>query len=146
MTVEEAANRYIGFCEAMTPRGLDRLAEFCAPDIHFRDPFNESADLVGYRRILEKMFADVGQPEFIVTGRALAGRTCFLRWRFTFCRRGGQEVTIQGMSELNFTAEGLVERHFDFWDAGQVYEMVPLLRGLIRLVRRRLSVPADGKS
>jgi hypothetical protein len=49
-------------------------------------------------------------------------------------------VTIPGMSEILFGPDGRALRHFDYWDAGRVYEMVPLLRGLIHLVRRRLSI------
>jgi len=140
MTIEAAAARYIAFCEGLMPHGLDRLAEFCAPDIHFRDPFNEVTGIANYRRVLAGMFEVVGQPDFVVTGKALAGEACYLRWRFTFRRGGGDRVTIEGMSELHFTADGLVGRHFDFWDAGRVYEMIPLLGGLVRLAKRRLSV------
>ena len=140
MNIEAAAARYIAFCQSMTPGSLDRLADFCDPRIHFKDPFNEVTDIEGYRRVLAKMFEDIGQPDFVVTGKAMSGETCFLRWRLTFRRSSDKQDTIQGMSELSFTNEGLVDAHFDFWDAGQVYEMVPLLRGLVGLVKRRLSI------
>ncbi len=140
MTVAEAAARYIAFCEGMTPASLDRLEAYCAPDIRFRDPFNDVAGVGAYRRVLAKMFDDVGQPRFVVATWALLGDSCLLRWRFSFRRNGGEEVTLEGMSELRFTPEGLVQSHFDVWDAGQVYELVPLLRTLVRLVKRRLSV------
>ena len=140
MTIESAASRYIAFCEGMTPADLDRLADFCAADIHFRDPFNDVTGLAAYRRVLAKMFADVGQPQFAVIGSAVTGRTCFLRWRFSFSRGGAKTCCIDGMSEIRFGADDLVAGHFDFWDAGQVYEMVPLLSGLDRMMKRRLSI------
>ena len=140
MTIEAAASRYIAFCEGMTPEDLDRLAEFCAADIHFRDPFNDVTGLAAYRRVLAKMFSDVGQPEFVVTGRAVTGRTCFLRWQFSFSRGGAAARCIDGMSEIRFGVDDLVAGHFDFWDAGQVYEMVPLLGSLVRMTKRRLSI------
>jgi steroid delta-isomerase len=140
MNPAAAAERYIAFCEGMTPAELDRLRDFCAADIHFRDPFNEVTGLAAYRRVLEKMFQDVGQPSFQVTGHALAGEVCYLRWRFAFRRTNGQTLRIPGMSEVHFNAEGRVTAHLDYWDAGQVYETVPLLRSLVRLVKRRLSI------
>ncbi|WP_227010433.1 nuclear transport factor 2 family protein [Pelagibius marinus] len=140
MTPAAAAERYIAFCEGMTPVDLDRLADFCAPEVHFRDPFNEVSGLAAYRRVLEKMFRDIGQPAFQVTGHALAGEVCYLRWRFAFRRAKGETMRILGMSEVHFDAEGRVTAQIDYWDAGQVYETVPLLRGLARLVKRRLSV------
>ena len=140
MKLEAAAARYIAFCEAMTPADLARLGEFCAPDIRFRDPFNAVTGVEAYRRVLAKMFEDVGQPDFAVTGRALAGDQCYLRWRFGFRRAGGEELRIEGMSEIHFDPDGRVTQHVDFWAAGQVYELVPVLGGLLRLVKRRLSV------
>ncbi len=140
MSPAAAAERYIAFCEGMTPGQLDRLEEFCAADIHFRDPFHEVTGVDAYRRVLEKMFQDVGQPAFQVTGHALAGEVCYLRWRFAFGRAGGKTMRIPGMSEVHFNAEGRVTAHFDYWDASPVYETVPLLRSLVRLVKRRLSI------
>lgn len=139
MKSETAAARYVGFCEGLTPQGLDRLGEFCAPEIEFRDPFNQVGGLAAYRRVLEKMFRDVGQPDFVVTGTALHANGCYLRWRFSFQRRG-HPFSIDGMSEIHFNSAGLVDQHFDFWDAGRVYETVPLLGGLVGLVKRRLSL------
>jgi steroid Delta-isomerase len=140
MTPEAAAKRYVAFCEEMTPADLVRLGDFCAPEIRFRDPFNEVAGLEAYRRVLAKMFEDVGQPEFKVDGCALEDNICYLRWRFSFRRRGGERVTIPGMSEVLFGPDGRALRHFDYWDGGRVYELVPLLRSFIRLVKRRLSI------
>ena len=140
MKPEAAARRYIEFCEKMTPADLARLGDFCAPEIRFRDPFNEVTGLDNYRRVLAKMFDDVGQPEFAVDGSALEGDVCYLRWRFTFSRSGGRKVIIPGMSEIHFGPDGRATRHFDYWDGGRVYELVPLLRGLIRLVKRHLSI------
>jgi predicted ester cyclase len=140
MTPDAAAKRYLEFCEKMTPADLTRLADYCAPEIRFRDPFNEVTGLDNYRRVLSKMFEDIGQPDFTVDGHALDGDLCYLRWRLAFLRSKGQRVTIPGMSEILFGPDGRALRHFDYWDAGRVYEMVPLLRGLIHLVRRRLSI------
>jgi hypothetical protein len=38
-----------------------------------------------------------------------------------------------------FAADGRIARHRDYWDvAEELYEKVPLLGGLMRLVKRRL--------
>jgi len=139
MTVA-AAQRYIAFLEAMTTADLDRLAEFCDPDVRFRDPFNDVTGVAAYRQVLAKMFADVGQPDFVVTGWAVSGDRLYLCWRFTARGPGAAVLRFGGMSEIRFGAAGRVIAHCDFWDAGQVYEKIPLLRSLIRLVKRRLSI------
>jgi hypothetical protein len=44
------------------------------------------------------------------------------------------------MSELRFAADGRVREHIDHWDAAaQVYERLPLIGGLMRLIRRRFA-------
>lgn len=144
MTGSEAAERYIAFLEAMTPADLDRLSEFCVPDVRFRDPFNDVTGVEAYRAVLAKMFEDTGQPDFVVTGRAVTGEWLYLRWRFVASGPGGKRLWIEGMSEIRFDApgdaRGKVISHFDFWDAGQVYERIPVLRSLVGLVKRRLSI------
>jgi steroid Delta-isomerase len=138
MTPEAAAERYVDFLEAMTPADLDRLDEICAAGVKFRDPFNDVTGVAAYRRVLSKMFADVGQPGFVVSGQALAGDRLLLRWHFAARGPGGRPLEFEGMSDICFDAAGRVVSHSDFWDAGQVYDKVPLLGSLVRLVRRRL--------
>lgn len=138
--VAEAAESYVAFLEAMTPGELARLEEFCAPEVHFRDPFNDVTGVAGYRRIMAKMFEDVGQPDFVVTGKALAGEHLYLRWRFAASGPGGRPLRFEGMSAVDFDAAGRVVAHRDFWDAGTVYEKIPVLRSLIGFVKRRLAV------
>ncbi|WP_340119520.1 nuclear transport factor 2 family protein [Pelagibius sp. 7325] len=138
--VSAAAERYIVFLETMTPATLERLEELCAPEVHFCDPFNDVTGVAGYRRVMAKMFDDVGQPEFVVTGKALAGECLYLRWSFSARGPGGRPLRFEGMSAVDFDAAGRVIAHRDFWDAGKVYEKIPVLRSLIGFVKRRLSV------
>lgn len=141
LPANDPARAYVRFYETMTAESLDRLPEVAAPDIRFLDPFNDVTGLAAMRRILEKMFAELGNPRFVVTHCAWAGPTCLLRWRFTaMSRNDGAEWVIVGMSELEFAPDGRVRSHIDHWDAArQVYEKVPVLGALIRFIRRRLA-------
>ena len=85
------------------------------------------------------MFRDLGQPRFVVTRIASDGPVSFIRWDFTFELRG-RPLRIEGVSEVEIDGEGKVARHIDHWDAaGQVYERIPLLGGLLRQVRKRIA-------
>jgi len=137
MTPEQAARRYAAFYETLTPTSLDGLEALCAPDVCFRDPFNDVTGIAAYRAVLEKMFRDVTAPRFVVHDRALSGAVCYLRWTFTFEARRRRRRII-GMSEIQFDESGRATRHFDYWDPSPVYAMVPLLRGLLAWLRRRL--------
>ena len=133
-----ALDAYAAFYETLTPESLDRLEDLCAPDVRFRDPFNDVTGVAALRAILQGMFRDVAEPRFEVTDRAVSGRTCYLRWTFTY--GSARTRRIDGVSEVHFDESGKVIAHLDHWDAaGQIYEHVPVLGGLIRLVKRRLS-------
>ena len=141
MSVETAAAAYIGFFETLSPDSLDGLAALCAPEVRFRDPFNEVHGVTGFRAVLEGMFREIQEPRFKVLDHAISGRVCYLRWDFTFRRGGGHNVLVRipGMSEVHFDAADKVSAHIDHWDAGRIYEMVPVAGALVRLIRRRLS-------
>jgi hypothetical protein len=45
------------------------------------------------------------------------------------------------MTEVHFDQSGKVAAHLDHWDAAsQLYEHVPLLGGVLRIIRRRLAL------
>ena len=134
-----AAAAYVAFLEALTPESLPGLKDFCAPEVAFRDPFNDVAGIDALEAVFRKMFEDVAEPHFKVKDYALSGRTAYLCWDFTF-RARGRAWSIDGMSEVTFDDEGKVLRHIDHWDAAsQFYETVPFLGTLIRLIKRRLT-------
>lgn len=141
MTVEEAVDAYVAFFESLSPDTLARLDALCAPEVRFRDPFNDVVGRSHFRAVLEKMFADAIEPQFRISDRALSGRVCYLRWQFTArTRRTRRALTIDGMSEVHFGMDGNVTAHIDHWDATSIYEIVPLLGALIRMVKRRLAL------
>ena len=48
---------------------------------------------------------------------------------------------VDGASRITLTCEGKVSEHVDFWDAAQgLYEMIPLIGPLLRMLRRRIGL------
>lgn len=124
----------IALYETLVPADLDRLAALYAEDCRFKDPFNEVRGRVAVRRIFEHMFETVQAPRFIVTEALVEGDQCFLSWDF---HAGG--FVIRGASHLRFDTAGLVVSHRDYWDAAEeLYEKLPVLGALMRLLKRRL--------
>jgi steroid delta-isomerase len=131
------------FLETLRLDSIPRLEQLAAPDIHYHDPFVDARGRDNVKRVFAKMFEDIDEPRFTFTHCACDGDTCFLRWHFT-CRpksiRQGLPWICDGVTEVRFDAEGRVAAHFEHWDAGeQVYEKLPVLRAIIRLVKRRVS-------
>jgi hypothetical protein len=136
------ADAYIRYYETLSVATLKNLDSVVTADVRFRDPFNEVRGVEAYRRLLAKMFEAVPDVRFTVSHQAVDGETCFLRWRCqgTLKALGGKSWLVEGMSELRFGPDGRVREHIDHWDAAaQFYERLPIIGGLLRLIRRRFA-------
>jgi len=132
---------YIDFFEGLEPTSLTRLEEVFEPSARFVDPFNQVIGPARIQDVFEHMFKTCASPRFQVTERAVQANVAYLRWRFTF--EGGKgSRSIVGVSRVIFANSGRVSVHEDYWDAaGQLYERIPILGGLLRTLRRRLAAP-----
>jgi hypothetical protein len=134
---EQALAAYARFYETLSPETLDGLRPLVAPQVRFKDPFNDVRGVEALLRATAAMFR-FGTPRFEILDRALSERAGYLLWRYTVDIHAATPRIIEGMTELRFDAEGRVAEHIDHWDAAeQLYEKVPLLGTLLRLIKRR---------
>ena len=141
MPIEKALDRYVDLLSGLSPDRLDELRSCLSAAARFRDPFNDVTGRDAFIRVFEKMFEDVEDIRFKVTDRAISDRSCYLRWEMSCTPKGGyRRFDFEGMSEISFDREGMVEAHLDHWDAGsQFYAKLPILGFLVERVRRRLT-------
>lgn len=132
--------RVRAFFESISPQSAARIDAIYAADAWFKDPFNEVRGAAAIRRIFEHMFVQVDSPRFVVRDVVAQGNDAFLTWDFLFRSRrlGDREQVIRGASHLKFDADGRISCHRDYWDAAEeLYEKLPVLGGLMRLLKRR---------
>ncbi|MEX8517724.1 MAG: nuclear transport factor 2 family protein [Leptothrix sp. (in: b-proteobacteria)] len=132
----------ITFFEALAPADLERLAEFYSEQARFKDPFNEVQGLAPIRAVFEHMFQALQAPRFVVRQVVSASDQCFMTWDFLFGlpRLGLTGQRIRGCTHFQFGADGRITLHRDYWDAAEeLYEKLPVLGALMRLLRRRAS-------
>ena len=136
-----AASQLARFFETLAPHSVADLGRYYAADARFKDPFNDVSGLPAIAHIFTHMFQRLEQPRFVVTQQVVQGAQCFMCWEFHFGFKGLQRAQAQvilGATHLQFSAQGLVTLHRDYWDAAQeLYEKLPLLGGLMRWLRRR---------
>lgn len=141
-----ATERLIQLYEQLTPGHLSRLGDYYAPDVHFKDPFNDVRGVSAVAQIFTHMFATLDQPRFIVRQHIVERDQAFLGWEFHFrLRRWRPRVDqrIDGATLVRFDDQGLVAVHRDYWDTGEeLYEKMPLLGSLMRWLRRTASATA----
>lgn len=137
-----ALQQVVDFYETLTPDSLPRIAALYAADARFKDPFNEVAGQDAILAIFRHMFAQVDAPRFVVGTRVLQGDDAFLTWDFYFSprRSTAAPLCVRGATHLRFDPGGRVGVHRDYWDpAEELYEKLPLLGGLMRLLKRLAS-------
>jgi ketosteroid isomerase-like protein len=143
--VELHLARYCALFAALRPEDLPRLPEFFVPEVRFKDPFNDVRGVEGVRAVFAHMFAATQGPRFEILEQSTSGDTGFVRWRFRFAPRGRPQAqrTIEGVSRVVFAADGRVAEHVDYWDPVEgLYDGLPLLGPILRLLRGRLSARA----
>lgn len=139
--ITAAVQRVARFYETLSVAAIAELASVYAPLARFKDPFNEVQGIAAIAQIFSHMFETVAAPRFVVTTTIVEGDQAMLAWDF-FLKLRGREIVIRGVTHLRFDDSGLVVLHRDYWDAAEeIYERIPVLGALMRLLRRRLAAP-----
>jgi hypothetical protein len=129
---------YARLYESLSRERLEDLRPLVAADVRFKDPFNDVRGVDAMIRVMAAMFR-LGTPHFEIVDQATSGRAGYIVWRYTTDRGNPRAWVIDGMTELHFDAQGRIAAHIDHWDAAeQVYEKLPVLGGILRLIKRRL--------
>jgi SnoaL-like domain len=110
-----------------------------APDVIFEDPLHRADGLAALRRHFERLNANLRVCHFEYGPAFVEADEAVLSWTMKLELRRGprQPVVVSGMTHVRFGDRVSYQR--DHFDAGAlVYEHVPLLGWLIRLLKRRL--------
>jgi len=133
--------RLVVFFETLSPATLTQMGDFYAPDVFFKDPYNEVHSLAEVQRIFCHMYEALHEPRFVIVERVASHGQCFLSWdlHFRFKRfRPAQAQRVHGSSHLKLGASGLVTYHRDYWDTSEeVYEKLPVLGNLMRWLKAK---------
>lgn len=141
MSIQTVLENYKTLFENLTPDTLKHeFSNIFDPQVYFKDPFNEVRGLSDLQRVFSHMFSQLHEPEFRIHHTAGADKTGYLEWRFYFkLKPQGEMQQINGMSKILINEQDKVMVHMDYWDSGEyVYQKVPILGRLVKLVAKRL--------
>lgn len=139
-----ALARFADFFSSFAGDRIERLLPATyAEDVWFNDTLKTVQGRSALAHYLAESAAAVEncRVEILEQTRSQPGEW-LLRWkmliRFQRLRRGVDTWSV-GVSHLRFNQAGLVVYHQDYWNAAEgLYQHIPLLGGLIRMVQRRL--------
>lgn len=119
------------------------LDSFYAQDIVFEDPLGQINGVNAMKAYYQAMYKNVQDIRFVFKDDAINGDRHLSTWVMYLRAKGlngGEEVTVHGVSELEFQSESnLVIYHRDYFDMGEfLYQHIPVLGSVIRLVRKQL--------
>lgn len=126
---------YARFFETLTPHFEDHDFErIFARDAVFADPFQRVVGVDAIIEVFRHMYATLDNPRFEVLESLGDSEKGYIRWRFY-----ANDFEIEGVSHVRFDTDGKALSHIDYWDASaNVYEKIPLLGALIRLIKHRI--------
>jgi len=136
MTIRDRLDELAEWYVTLTRQSVRHIGQFYAPDVHFKDPFNDIRGIAAMIVVYEHMFDTTGNPRFIIHDRIVTDHQAFITWVFEFELKG-KHYSIAGGTHLKFNDEGLVVLHRDYWDAAEeLFQKLPVIGRLIRWLRR----------
>lgn len=143
-TQQAGLDRYLQVLEILTPDSLKALKECWTPGVRFVDPFNDVRGSDAAYEIFFDLFERTQSVTFKVDRRYVNETGAIVHWVMTAHTKPGIVLpkvwTIDGVSEIDVAADGRIQRHIDFWDAGQqFYAYLPLIGPIIRFIQRKVS-------
>lgn len=131
------------YCDYLEGLSRDTLADFdrhVAPDVHFKDPFNDVNGRDAMRRVFDDMFDHVENLSFRIHNRMNDGDAAVIVWTLAG-RIMNSDWAVDGASVLKFDEAGKLSEHIDHWDAAAgLYEKMPVIGWFIGRIRKRLEV------
>lgn len=118
------------------------LKDFYALDVLFIDPLGEIHGREGVTAYYAGLYRTVTSIHFEFHDILEDGEKFAAVWTMHLIAKGlnqGREVCLDGTSILLFNQDDQVVYHRDYFDMGAfIYENVPVLSAVIRLIKRRL--------
>jgi len=135
------AKNYITFFENLNKESLrGDYIKFFDEKSYFEDPFQKVKGIDKIYNIFEDMYAKLYNPRFIIQECISNENVSYIKWNFIYqTDERASESSFVGISRVEFSKQGKVIEHVDFWDAGaNVYEKIPLLGSIIRFIKGKL--------
>ncbi|MGL4251285.1 MAG: nuclear transport factor 2 family protein [Aeromonas sp.] len=140
--MNEPLTRFIDLYQQLDRQQLHRLPEVYAEQVTFIDPAHRINGLAGLTHYFASLYQRLGYCRFEIGSQQQQGQQAWLSWTMTFSHprlRGGEPVTVEGATRLEFNEAGKVCLHRDYFDLGaMIYEQLPLLGSLVRTLKGRL--------
>ncbi len=132
---------YLDWLQSLTPETVEHIAQHCAADVRFRDPFHDCVGYAAYRAVLTQALRDIPELAFRVHHVAPLADGALIDWTFSG-RLRRQPFSFHGLSRVKQDGAGRIIEHVDVWDTAALYGRLPLIGRLLSWLRRTITARA----
>ena len=141
MDTTQALDRFRRFYNEFSAEWVEKVGTLYAPGFAFRDAFHTiEGDFDALRAYFHRVLTALAESRFIVEDLSTGADGSYVRWRWEWRRKASHPLrVVPGVTHLRFDGNGRILYHRDLFDAAEgFYETLPVLGGMIRMVKRRL--------
>jgi len=110
-----------------------------APNAYYRDSFTEKQGVENIETYFIEGTRTMDELAFDLQDVAVHDGNYYFRWITQFSQKGKKDdvIHLPGVSHVRFDKEGRVIFEQDFWDAGVIYERLPIIGSFIRWLKKK---------
>jgi hypothetical protein len=135
-------DQFIALYQKLNKDNLHLLSDVYAENITFRDPLHQVQGLASLTEYFANLYSNISFIEFDISEvfHNQSQQQVSLFWTMRYAHpklNKGQAIHVDGMSKLQYKDK--IYYHRDYFDVGQMlYEKVPFLGGLIKMLKKRI--------
>lgn len=134
--------KIVVFYQNFSLEAIDDLDQIYAQDVLFEDPMRQCENLAALMAHMRSLMTNLKSCEFVIQTWSQDKNQLFVQWTLIYNHpklKRGLKIEVDGCSRVEFRDDLIVYQR-DFFDMGaMVYEHVPLLRGLIKVLKAKLN-------
>lgn len=143
MQTKAILDKYARFFETLNQNvPIDEYRRFFSSKTYFEDPFHKIQGDEKIYQIFQSMYRQLHEPWFeVIEAITCENSAAYFQWKLHYkLTQNSSEDSFVGVSRVEFDTDGMVVSHVDYWDASSnVYEKIPLLGSIMRLIKRRIN-------
>lgn len=134
--------RFTRFYQNVDEQAVASLNEIYSDNIVFVDPVAKHQGISAVEDYFKNLLENTESCECEIQNILSNANKHMVKWEMNFTHpklNAGQNVQVEGVTELHTDGDKIIY-HRDFYDMGQmVYEQVPLLKTVVKSIKKRLS-------
>lgn len=135
--------QFVDFYNGLSANNLADLSRLYHQDVVFVDPVHQLKGLPALGRYFEHAYQRLNSCHFTPVQQAATELQGFVSWRMRLSHPAinkGEQVEVEGCSELRWHQDGRIIYHRDYYDlTDMVYRHIPLLGWLTVKVKQKMA-------